>query len=133
MFGRVLELLLPQACIGCGHPGARLCDPCLGIDPARRMPRPAPRGLPACWSAAPYDGAVRRAIVAYKERGEAALAAVLADALAYTLTRAIPTGPLSVVPVPSARKALRARGHDPVGALAALAVRRLGERARLLP
>ncbi|PZF98936.1 ComF family protein, partial [Nonomuraea aridisoli] len=46
------------------------------------MPVPVPAGLPDCWSAAPYEGVVRTAIVAYKERGAVALAGVLAEALA---------------------------------------------------
>jgi predicted amidophosphoribosyltransferase len=43
---------------------------------------------------------------------------------------------LAVVPVPSAPRALRSRGHDPVGRLAALTVRQLtafGHRAELWP
>jgi len=137
----LLDLVLPQRCVGCGRAGARLCAGCLGgVSAARRMPRPIPPGLPECWSAAPYTGVVREAVVAYKERGEAALATALAEVLAFTVVRAVGAahlrGPYAVVPVPSARRAVRGRGHDPVGGLAALAVRRLrasGVEARLWP
>ncbi|WP_433512405.1 ComF family protein [Nonomuraea sp. CA-143628] len=161
------DLALPQRCLGCGTKGPRLCETCLDPVPARRMPRPAPDGLPACWSAADYTGAVREAIVAYKERGQTTLAHPLATALAFTACHALAstadhalayrsatpvalTGPatpvalartatpvaLAVVPVPSSSRALRSRGHDPVGRLAALAVRQLaafGHRAELWP
>ncbi|MGN9783669.1 ComF family protein [Nonomuraea sp. ZG12] len=143
MWNAMVSLLVPQACLGCGGPGVRLCDGCLGrvaAAPGRRMPSPCPQGLPECWSAAPYTGVVRAAIVAYKERGEAALGAVLADVLAFTAVSAVRAGrvrgPFAVVPVPSARRSVRGRGHDPVGGLAALAVRRLtacGVEARVWP
>jgi predicted amidophosphoribosyltransferase len=141
----MLTLLVPQSCVGCGSAGARLCDGCLGrvaAAPGRRMPSPCPQGLPECWSAASYTGVLRKAVVAYKERGEAALGTVLADVLAFTVACAVRAqegrvrGPFAVVPVPSARRSVRGRGHDPVGGLAALAVRRLhacGVEARVWP
>ncbi|MEV4107653.1 ComF family protein [Nonomuraea sp. NPDC049695] len=126
----VLDLVLPQACAGCGAKGARCCPGCLAEligAPARRLPEPVPHGLPDCWSAAPYEGAVRRVIVAYKERGAVALAGVLAEAAAFTVVRALSgTGAswadrtFAVVPVPSGRRTRRHRGHDPVGRLAVL-------------
>ncbi|MGP3955437.1 ComF family protein [Nonomuraea sp. 3N208] len=139
MLGRVLsvvlDLILPQTCAGCGAKGARCCGRCLAeltARPARRLPRPRLPGTPDCWSASPYEGAVRKAIVAYKERGAVALAGVLAEALAFTALTAIgrtggpwAEGGFAVVPVPSGRASLSARGHDPVGRLAELAVRRL--------
>ncbi|WP_220449498.1 ComF family protein [Nonomuraea longispora] len=142
----VLDLVLPGACAGCGVKGARLCAGCvsgLTASPARRRPDPAPPGLPDCWSAAPYSGAVRRAVVAYKERGAVALAGVLAQAAAFTAVTAIgrtpapwARGPVAVVAVPSARRSVRGRGHDPVGRLAVLVARDLrayGVPARVWP
>ncbi|MGW5680441.1 ComF family protein [Nonomuraea sp. NPDC003754] len=121
----MLDLLLPTRCVGCDRRGSLLCDACLVVAPALRAPRPAPAGLPACWSATLYEGAARQAILHYKERGRTALAVPLAHALAFTLATAVPEGALAVVPVPSAGRAVRARGHDPVRRLAALAVRQL--------
>ncbi|MGI5269304.1 ComF family protein [Nonomuraea sp. CA-218870] len=91
MFAALLDAVLPQPCLGCGVAGGRLCDACLArlADPACRMPSPVPDGLPACWSASPYAGVVRAAVIAYKERGEAALAGRLADLLAFTLMTAL--------------------------------------------
>ncbi|WP_345557417.1 ComF family protein [Nonomuraea rosea] len=149
MLNAVLDLVLPQVCAGCGATGARCCGGCLAeltAAPARRLPEPVPVGLPDCWSAARYEGAVRRAVVAYKERGAVALAGVLAQVLTFTVLTAIGAGafgttafgaaarPFAVVPVPSGRLSRRARGHDPVGRLAVLVVRHLrayGLRAEL--
>ncbi|MFC4058073.1 ComF family protein [Planomonospora corallina] len=120
----LLDLVLPPRCAGCEAPGALVCGRCaaeLHGEPACRMPLPAPPGLPECWSAAVYTGAVRRAILAYKERGRTALARPLAGALALAAGTAAGTRPLVLVPVPSARAALRRRGHDPVARLAVLA------------
>ncbi|MFC5826828.1 ComF family protein [Nonomuraea insulae] len=92
MLSAVLDLVLPPSCVGCGVKGASCCPRCLAAltaAPARRMPTPAPAGLPDCWSAAPYEGVVRRTIVAYKERGAVALAGVLAEAVARTVLIAI--------------------------------------------
>ncbi|MFI7698113.1 ComF family protein [Nonomuraea sp. NPDC049480] len=135
MLSAVLDLVLPRTCAGCRAKGSRYCGRCLAeltAHPARRLPRPRLPGTPDCWSASPYEGGVRRAIVAYKERGAVALAGVLAEALAFTAVTAIGgTGArwagqrFAVVPVPSGRASLRARGHDPVRRLAALAARRL--------
>jgi predicted amidophosphoribosyltransferase len=85
------------------------------------MPVPSPPGLPECWSAAEYTGAARRALIAYKERGRTALVHPLAGALALTIATAVGERPVTLVPVPSARSALRRRGHDPVTRLADLA------------
>lgn len=133
MLNALLDLVLPQSCVGCGAGGGRLCGACLAAcaaAPARRMPVPVPAGLPECWSAGDYAGPLKQAVLAYKERGQTALAGPLADTLAATTATALdaarpPGGGVVVVAVPSARRAVRARGHDPVGRLAALAVHRL--------
>ncbi|WP_346102529.1 ComF family protein [Nonomuraea maheshkhaliensis] len=149
MLSTVLDLILPSSCAGCGAQGASCCLRCFGAltaAPARRLPDPVPPGLPDCWSAARYEGAVRRLVVAYKERGAVVLAAVLAQALTHTVLAAVRegwrrpdgqwvdgrwvdgrwadgqrgNGGLVVVPVPSARRSRRGRGHDHVGRLAGL-------------
>ncbi|MEV4171852.1 phosphoribosyltransferase family protein [Nonomuraea sp. NPDC049709] len=160
MLNAVLDLVLPPSCAGCGAKGASCCARCftaLTGAPARRVPRPAPPGLPDCWAAAPYEGVVRRTIVAYKERGVVSLAGVLAEAVTRTVVAALghaaewtggrfvvghatewadgrfavgqaaewTGGRFAVVPVPSTRRSVRARGHDPVGRLATLVAARL--------
>ncbi|WP_248961762.1 ComF family protein [Sphaerisporangium perillae] len=139
--GRVLTALLDlislRSCVGCARPGAALCTACaaeLHGDPGPRPPSPPPRGLPDCWSAARYEGVIRRAILDYKEKGRTVLAPPLAACLASTLLAALhargvrPGEPFALVPVPSSRRSVRRRGHDPVRRLAALAAGHLRAR-----
>jgi predicted amidophosphoribosyltransferase len=91
---------------------------------------------------ADYDGGVRAAILAHKEDGRLALARPLGDALARAGAAAIDVGmhlshPLVyLVPVPSRRAAVRARGHDSTLRLArraAATMRRTGVDVEVLP
>ena len=113
----LLDLLLPQLCAGCGRSPALLCASCLaflaGNTPRPAWPDPIPRGLPSPWAAASYEGPVRAAIVAHKERGRTPLAEPLGRALATAIRTAVTRPGMAVVPVPSSRAALRKRGHDP--------------------
>ncbi|GAA4570670.1 ComF family protein [Planotetraspora kaengkrachanensis] len=135
MLAALLDLILPARCAGCGAAGSMACRSCaaeLVRAPAARPPSPAPPGLPECWSATGYDGAARRMVLAYKERGRTALAPVLGASLAAVAVAALEAVggrrvPLVLVPVPSARAASRRRGHDPVRALASAAAVRLHE------
>ncbi|MGQ4413910.1 ComF family protein [Streptomyces sp. SAS_269] len=145
------DLVLPTECAGCGAPRTALCARCrtvLRATPPRRVrPLPEPPGLPVVHAAAPYGGAVRELLLAHKERGALALAGVLGAALAGAVRAGLgPVGPgagppvrrgpatVLLVPVPSARWAVRARGHDPVRRMALAAageLRRTGTPARV--
>ncbi|GGK64738.1 hypothetical protein Sme01_25170 [Sphaerisporangium melleum] len=145
MLTAFLDLISPSRCAGCASPGTVLCTACaaeLRGDPLPRPPSPPPAGLPDCWSAASYEGVVRRVVLAYKERGHTAPAPLLAACLVSTLRAALaargfpPGAPLVLVAVPSSRRAVRRRGHDPVRRLATLAARALrasGRAARAAP
>ncbi|MFJ9613352.1 ComF family protein [Streptomyces noursei] len=135
-------LVLPVDCAGCGRPRTELCGACRralwrgGRGAGRVRPRPVPAGLPRVWAGAPYADEVRAVLLAHKERGALRLAAPLGAVLAGAV-RGVGGGggPLLLVPVPSARKAVAGRGHDPVRriALAASAeLRRVGVGARVL-
>lgn len=114
------DLVLPRCCVGCGRPGRSLCLRCgpngvLRLDVA---------GLPIV-AAGAYAGALRAALIAYKERGRHDLAAPLGELLA----RAVTLSPAAVlVPVPCAKRAARARGGDHVLRLARGAGRRVAGR-----
>ncbi|WP_066939970.1 ComF family protein [Streptomyces sp. NBRC 110611] len=117
-------LVLPVACAGCGRPRTELCAECgraltRGGRGARRVRlRPGPVGLPRVWAAAPYADEVRAVLLAHKERGALRLAGPLGGALAGAVRGLRPgRGPL-LVPVPSARRAVAGRGHDPVRRIA---------------
>jgi predicted amidophosphoribosyltransferase len=116
MHDAVLDLLLGGRCVGCARPGRSLCVGCRWEDPVPRVawPTPVPPSLTAPpWTAAAYDGVVRAALLAHKERRVAGLAGPLAQLLAVAVAAAVPS-PVLLVPVPSRPGAVRARGHDPL-------------------
>jgi predicted amidophosphoribosyltransferase len=133
-----LDLLLPARCAGCGsldaaEPRTRgLCASCVR-DIRQRQPAQwqlgALGGRHQAFAAAAYDGVVRSALLEYKERGQLSLRRELASCLAVSVLAAIrsmppseqrdqSTGPMLLVPVPSAKATRKARGHNPVASLA---------------
>ncbi|WP_042800978.1 phosphoribosyltransferase family protein [Streptomyces sp. C] len=94
------------------------------------------------YAGARYEDAVREVVLAHKERGALPLAGPLGTALAAAVARggravgAAGGAELVLVPVPSARRAVRARGHDPARRIALAASGRLrgaGAAARVAP
>ncbi|NGO69000.1 ComF family protein [Streptomyces boncukensis] len=144
----IAGLVLPVECAGCGRSRTRrrLCEVCAGVlsgaVPWRVRPSRVPPGLPPVYGAFPYADEVRAVLLAHKERGALPLAAPLGAALAGAVAAAAAAGcpepaggPLTLVPVPSARRAVARRGHDPVRKLALEAaggLRRAGVPARVL-
>ncbi|MFD9481731.1 MULTISPECIES: ComF family protein [Streptomyces] len=147
-------LVLPVDCAGCGAVRVLVCAGCrdalsgAGEGPVRPSPRPA--GLPVVRAAAVYEGAVRSLLLAHKERGALPLAGVLGAALAAAVLAggsggadgfggaggSAGAGDVVLVPVPSARRQVRARGHDPARRIALAAagrLRRAGVPARVAP
>lgn len=111
-----LDLLLGGVCVGCDRAGRSLCTACrAALPPAPRSawPTPTPPGLVRPWAGGDYDGVLRAALLAHKERHVAGLAAPLAGLLAGAVAASGP-GPVLLVPVPSRPGAARARGHDPL-------------------
>ncbi|MEU3949219.1 ComF family protein [Streptomyces sp. NPDC029526] len=144
------DLVLPPECGGCARPRTVLCPRCRAVlertGPRRVRPRSEPPGLPEVHAAARYGDEVRAALLAHKERGALALAAPLGEALAGAVRAALTAsgepaggdggGGVLLVPVPSARRAVRARGHDPARRIALAAagdLRRAGVPAQVLP
>jgi predicted amidophosphoribosyltransferase len=135
----LLDLVLPQPCAGCGGPGA-WCPACADVlaraaycplGPSR--PEPVPIGFPRAAAAAAYDGPVRAALLAHKERGRLGLVHPLGRALAAAVLCLDSATEIMLVPIPSARGAVRARGHDHAMRLAqaaAGALTRAGRPAR---
>ncbi|KUN90503.1 hypothetical protein AQJ84_39955 [Streptomyces resistomycificus] len=151
------DLVLPTGCGGCGRPRTVLCPKCRavlsGAVPRRVRPVPEPPGLPVVHAVARYADEVRAVLLAHKERGALALAAPLGTALAGAVraglreawgppgcgaggrgTGAWGEGVVVLVPVPSSRGVVRARGHDParrIALAAAAELRREGTPARV--
>ncbi|MFC6354837.1 ComF family protein [Luethyella okanaganae] len=129
-------VVVPIVCASCGRPDGSLCAACL----AELEPRPhltARLGIPI-WCVYDYDGAVRRAIIAFKDAGRTDLARVLGRGLRAAVSAALGGGfPLGLasgasavelVTIPSSRTSWRARGYHPVGVL----LRRAGLRPSAL-
>ncbi len=138
------DLLLGSRCAGCERPGGPLCAQCRPAvvpHPVRCWPDPVPPGLVdpvpvQPWAAGAYVDPLRRLLVAYKDRGRAALATPLGLALAATIEQAVggdrPAigngSEVELVPVPSSAASVRRRGRDVVADLARVAARRLRRR-----
>lgn len=146
------DLLLGSSCHGCGAAAWTLCDDCrsdLAALPARPThPDPLPPGFPRTWTAGSYDALARGLVSAHKERSALGLTRVLGERLALAvLALLVEAGALEglegfggldrldrlagvgravlLVPVPSTRRAVRARGFDAGLALARAAAARL--------
>ncbi|MDO4610208.1 ComF family protein [Corynebacterium sp.] len=131
MPGRLLDLLVPGSCPGCGRPGAdEPCPACredLSTPPERVLPR-VPCPVPA-WSCGAYRGARRRIVVTAKEAGSAAARRAMGAVLAAGVARLVADGALPppgvLVPAPTRAAAARRRGGDPVLAACREAAARL--------
>lgn len=124
-----IDLLLGGACVGCAWPGRLLCAACEAALPAGAAPAwptPVPGGLVEPWAASAYAGTVRAMVLGLKERQLLGLAVPLARLLAAGVCCELPRGsPVVLVPVPSRRRTVRTRGHDPTHTLAVRAARQL--------
>ncbi|WP_433301179.1 ComF family protein [Actinoplanes sp. CA-030573] len=134
LLGDLADLVLPAACAGCGVERLPLtygvCRACASgleaLRPFRTAPAPPPPGLPRCVAVGRYEGPLRCALLAYKERGRHRLARPLGALLATAVAPLAPRGrPVALIPVPSTRAAARERNGDHMARLAAQAVRRL--------
>jgi len=121
----VVDLLLGASCVGCARPGRLLCAACRAALPREASPvgpDPRPAGLVPTFAATAYEGVVRDLVVGLKEHRllglRAPLGGLLADAVRAAVASSGVAGPLVLVPVPSRPGSTRARGHEPVHAVA---------------
>ena len=127
-------LLQPIDCLGCGAPDRACCASCRD---AIRAGAPvvvrcdADPGAPV-WCAADYAGAVRGAVLSLKEAGRVDAARPLAPLLRAAVVAALRAGAdahrappgswrVELVPIPTTRRALARRGHDPLRCIVARA------------
>jgi predicted amidophosphoribosyltransferase len=126
------DLLLGATCPGCGTPGWGICTSCRAVleaSAAFQISRGLD-GFPQASAARVYEGRLRRLIAAHKERHARDATSVLGTLLAEAVAHRRPEGPLTLVPVPSSRSAVRQRGYDSVRVLADAAARRLSRDGR---
>ncbi|MEV6299545.1 ComF family protein [Actinoplanes sp. NPDC051861] len=125
---------MPGECAGCGAERVPLtygtCAACVAeleaLRPRPAAPTPPPAGFPACVTVGEYSGALRGALLAYKEKGRHRLARPLGVLLAGAVAALAPRDrPVVLVPVPSTAAARRQRHGDHMARMAACTVRRL--------
>jgi len=135
LWERALDLVFPPRCVSCREFGAFLCKGCLaGVPQANPprclvcwMPEAAGRSCDDCRRGRPafkgarsvlvYEAAAREAVQALKYNGVSALAPVMADTMAHTLTEWAPPVEM-IVPVPLAGHRRRMRGYNQSALLA---------------
>jgi ComF family protein len=135
---RLLEILLPPACAGCGRFGHLVCRTCLAG--FQRASSPGDRfaaadsgalvgdALELALAAFVHTGSLRRVLQRLKYGGSGSIAEPLAGAAAPALEALTSVcGPLPLVPVPVHAARLRQRGYNQAALLAAA----LGSRAGL--
>jgi ComF family protein len=126
---RLLDLIVPPACSGCGRYGAVLCDVCVrGLRPAARNTDrflAADPGvvigdaLEVAAAAFAYGGPLRRALAGLKYGNAAGVARVLAVRAADSLATLATLAPeAALVPVPVHAERLRQRGYNQAALLA---------------
>lgn len=112
MLEPLADLLLGACCPGCGRPGSGLCSDCLKA--VRPRPRVIVDGPPPVLACLPYRDPLPGLVTAYKDRGAGWLCDQLAAWLAVGLAAAVAAAqtPVTLVPMPSDRAAVRRRGAD---------------------
>lgn len=130
---RLLDILLPPTCAGCGIEGVVVCTDCLRHLGARLdadprwpigLPGKLPDGLAQLEWCAPFTGPTRHALHELKYAGNRRLARPLGALLAERWRRAAIRGDL-LVAVPVHARRLRERGYDQAVLLAEAAATRL--------
>jgi predicted amidophosphoribosyltransferase len=120
---RVLRVLLPLRCPGCGALGGAPCPSCASLlCPAPSLP--APPGVDACLALFAYDGVGRPVVATLKYRNHRDALPGLAVAMA-ALVRGPPIDVVTWAPTTPARR--RARGFDHAELLARAVARQLGQ------
>lgn len=142
MWDAWLDLALGSCCAACSAPGRVLCSGCTALLPSdgvRTWPDPVPEGLVPVFVAGSYADPLKRLLIAHKEHRVLGLAGPLGALLAAAVTSALaerPGADLLLVAVPSRRRTVRRRGHDPVARMvraAACSLRGSGRRVVAAP
>jgi predicted amidophosphoribosyltransferase len=126
------DLVLGGVCAGCREPGRSLCPRCRAVlddgRPFTAWPDPVPPGLARPVATTTYAGVPRAVLVDHKEHARYQLAGPLGDALAVACGAALADAGARAAwlcPIPSTAARVRARGHDPLGRIAARCARGL--------
>jgi predicted amidophosphoribosyltransferase len=112
----VADLVLARTCVACGQPGPPLCEPC--HRQARRSGLRRTDAHPPIAVGTGYRGVGRTVVLAHKRHLVRALAPALGSFVADAVERVQPAPlPVTLVPIPPHRHAIRVRGQDTVRAI----------------
>lgn len=116
MWAQVCNLLFPRGCAGCDAPDEVLCAACWALFAQCRERDADSGGGARIWSASIYQGAVRRAILDWKDHDDTELDGPFGRIMVSLLNKTpIPSSCLGhrvlVVPVPSSLASMRRRGR----------------------
>lgn len=114
-------LVFPPNCMNCGLPGVDICSEC------KKVLTPKPRFLLGeefpLVSSLFYGEATGKLMLLAKENGYVAAQKFFATALAISINYFNLNYPISIVPIPSQRKAIRRRGFDSMKEIARFVLR----------
>ncbi len=119
MWAQVCNLLFPRGCAGCDAPDEVLCAACWALFAQCRERDADSGGGARIWSASIYQGAVRRAILDWKDHDDTELDGPFGRIMVSLLNKTpIPSSCLGhrvlVVPVPSSRASRCAEEDVPI-------------------
>jgi len=128
------HVVLGATCVACENAALGLCRDCAAeLRPRARVVREQPCLISA---AGDYDGVLRSALIAWKERGRFTVERTLAYLLAAAVLALDADPPIALVPIPARADRRRARGADVIADVArcsAKALRGIGVGARVEP
>ncbi|MCI0680332.1 hypothetical protein L0Y41_03225 [bacterium] len=109
IFSSLGSFFFPLSCLGCGKGGTSLCSPC-----ARSLPGTRKSPIPGVFSLLDYDDrTVKKALRAFKYRGDREIATVFGELLQKTLAQKIQGDTDSILAtIPPGKKRIRAFGFD---------------------
>ncbi|NON70387.1 ComF family protein [Corynebacterium silvaticum] len=114
-----MGISFPQACVGCGKPGIRMCGECKTewSRAPQRVTTLADPHVPV-WSLGEFGGVRRRTIINLKERGRTDavryLGPVVAVAVEYLAALGEVEEDFVLLPAPTRMRSAQQRGGDPV-------------------
>jgi len=120
---KLVGLLAPHECLGCGNEGRLLCPSCLKSLPPAKVPAPHTSHLSKIQSVTLYEGLAKDLIWKLKSDGAQAAAYIMASAMAELLRGA---ESVCLVPVPTAVSRVRQRGYDQAKLIARSLARQTG-------
>lgn len=119
----VAHVVVGATCVACDNVALGLCRDCApALRPQARVVRDQPCLIAASGS---YDGVLRSALIAWKERGRFTVERTLAHLLAAAVLALEADPPITLVPIPSRPDRRRARGADVIADVARGAARLL--------